>query len=216
MWLVQQLLGFLLIKLRRQIKNILAVLSKYTVGLNTLSYFNYKQKIWEDVLMVLKKCKKFAEKASMYIYFFLRHHFTSVCIWFLQWIWQPLNEAVLLNKHHIMYYMLLTKRLWHCSGNQTLRSQTKQENAGMWHFIDKTDIVIWTCRKNWLEYSQHSTESKQKDRKLKWELSHCFWYFALFIKFTRRRCHAPGYFIVLTLGITTREAYFFISTQQEE
>ena len=56
MWLVQQLLGFLLIKLRRQIKNILAVLSKYTVGLNTLSYFNYKQKIWEDVLMVLKKC----------------------------------------------------------------------------------------------------------------------------------------------------------------
>ena len=152
----------------------------------------------------------------VYIYFFLRHHFTSVCIWFLQWIWQPLNEAVLLNKHHIMYYMLLTKRLWHCSGNQTLRSQTKQENAGMWHIIDKTNIVIWTCRKNWLEYSQHSTESKQKDRKLKWELSHCFWYFALFIKFTRRRCHAPGYFIVLTLGITTWEAYFFISTQQEE
>ena len=70
MWLVQQLLGFLLIKLRRQTKNILAVLSKYTVGLNTLSYFNYKQKIWEDVLMVLKKCKKFAEKASIYIYFF--------------------------------------------------------------------------------------------------------------------------------------------------
>lgn len=70
MWLVQQLLGFLLIKLRRQIKNILAVLSKYTVGLNTLSYFNYKQKIWEDVLMILKKCKKFAEKASMYIYIF--------------------------------------------------------------------------------------------------------------------------------------------------
>lgn len=81
MWLVQQLLGFLLIKLRRQIKNILAVLSKYTVGLNTLSYFNYEKKIWEDALMVLKKCKKFAEKASMYIYFFfLRHHFTSVCI----------------------------------------------------------------------------------------------------------------------------------------
>lgn len=25
-----------------------------------------------------------------------------------------------------------------------------------------------------------------------------------------------GYFIVLTLGITTWEAYFFISTQQEE
>lgn len=70
MWLVQQLLGFLLIKLRRQTKNILAVLSKYTVGLNTLSYFNYKQKIWEDVLMVLKKCKKFAEKASIYIYIF--------------------------------------------------------------------------------------------------------------------------------------------------
>lgn len=70
MWLVQQLLGFFLIKLRRQIKNILAVLSKYTVGLNTLSYFNYKQKIWEDVLMVLKKCKKFAEKVSIYIYFF--------------------------------------------------------------------------------------------------------------------------------------------------
>ena len=70
MWLVQQLLGFLLIKLRRQIKTILAVLSKYTVGLNTLSYFNYKQKIWEDVLMVLKKCKKFAEKASIYIFFF--------------------------------------------------------------------------------------------------------------------------------------------------
>lgn len=70
MWLVQQLLGFFLIKLRRQIKNLLAVLSKYTVGLNTLSYFNYKQKIWEDVLMVLKKCKKFAEKASMCIYFF--------------------------------------------------------------------------------------------------------------------------------------------------
>ena len=70
MWLVQQLLGFLLIKLRRQIKNILAVLNKYNVGLNTLSYFNYKQKIWEDVLMVLKKCKKFAEKASIYIYIF--------------------------------------------------------------------------------------------------------------------------------------------------
>ena len=71
MWLVQQLLGFFLIKLRRQIKNLLAVLSKYTVGLNTLSYFNYKQKIWEDVLMVLKKCKKFAEKVSIYIYIYI-------------------------------------------------------------------------------------------------------------------------------------------------
>lgn len=43
MWLVQQLLGFLLIKLRRQIKNILAVLNKYTVG----GCFNGSEKMQE-------------------------------------------------------------------------------------------------------------------------------------------------------------------------
>ena len=109
MWLVQQLLGFLLIKLRRQIKNMLAVLSKYTVGLNTLSYFNYKQKIWEDVLMVLKKCKKFAEKASMYIYIFF---YGTILLQFVFGTCSEFDNLLMrLNKHHIMYYMLFTMRL---------------------------------------------------------------------------------------------------------